>query len=47
MVLDQNSSANWLGLNPAGLTKWENHYKNVKSHSLKLISFFKGNALFE
>ena len=30
MVLDQNSSADQLGLNPAGLTKWEKHYKNVK-----------------
>ena len=29
MVLDQNSSADRLGLNPAGLTKWKKHYKNV------------------
>ena len=25
MVLNQNSSADRLGLNPAGLTKWEKH----------------------
>ena len=25
MVLDQNSSADRIGLNPAGLTKWEKH----------------------
>ena len=30
MVLNQNSSADWLGLNPAGLTRWEKHYKNVE-----------------
>ena len=42
MVLDQNSSADWLGLNPTGLTKWEKHYKNVKKPQLlKRISFIK------
>ena len=30
MVLNQNSSADRLGLNPAGLTKWEKHYKKVE-----------------
>ena len=30
VILNQNSSADQLGLNPAGLTKWEKHYKNVK-----------------
>ena len=25
VVLSQNHSANWLGLNPAGLTMWEEH----------------------
>ena len=41
MVLNQNSSADRLGLNPAGLTKWEKHYKSVKSHSLVQVSFSK------
>ena len=30
VILNQNSSADRLGLNPAGLTKWEKHYKEVK-----------------
>ena len=30
VILNQNSSADRLGLNPAGLTKWEKHYKNVE-----------------
>ena len=46
MVLNQNSSADRLGLNPAGLTKWEKHYKNVKKPYLKADFLFKGNALF-
>ena len=29
VILNQNSSADRLGLNPAGLTKWKKHYKNV------------------
>ena len=29
VILNQNSSADRLGLNPAGLTKWEKHNKNV------------------
>ena len=30
MILNQNSSADRLGLNPAGLTKWKKHCKNVE-----------------
>ena len=41
MVLNQNSSADRLGLNPAGLTKWEKHQKSVKSHNLMHVSFSK------
>jgi hypothetical protein len=39
MVLNQNSSADRLGLNPAGLTKWEVHF--AKGYANFLL---KGNA---
>ena len=42
MVLIQNSSADRLGLNPAGLTKWEKHFvEGVVSRSLMQVSFSK------
>ena len=30
VILNQNSSADRLGLNPAGLTKWENHLRKYQ-----------------
>ena len=42
MVLIQNSSADRLGLNPVGLTKWEKHFASVwLGHNLLCISFGK------
>ena len=38
---NQNSSADQLGLNPAGLTKWEKHKKSIVSRSLVQISLWK------
>ena len=35
---NQNSSADRLGLNPAGLTKWGKHQKSILSCSLMRIS---------
>ena len=47
MTLNQNSSADRLGMNPAGLTKWEKHCKNVEKLQLKADFLFKGDALLE
>ena len=48
VILNQNSSADRLELNPTGLTKREKHLKECqKSRSFKQIFFFKGNALLE
>ena len=42
MVLIQNSSADRLGLNPVGLTKWKKHFASVwLGRSLLCISFGK------
>ena len=45
MVLNQNSSADRLGLNPAGLTKWENH--QYRKPQLSPNFFVERNVLLE
>ena len=47
MFLNQYRSADYLGLNPAGLTKWEKHHKSVKKLQLSVGFLFQGNVLFE
>ena len=47
MVLNQNSSACQLGLNPAGLTQWEKALEVCQKPQLKADCPFEGNAQLE